>query len=134
MHRKAAASILVALTMATGQLSFAQGNGNGNDRDKGQQQERHTNSPKPASYGNRDFGRNHERERARGQRGVGPEHGYYRGDRMPLQYRQKQYVVNDWRGQHLSRPGRGQHWVRSGDDFVLVAITTGIIATILLNR
>ena len=53
---------------------------------------------------------------------------------MPAQYRQKQYVVNDWRAQHLSRPPRGHHWVRSGDDFVLVAITTGIIAQILLSR
>ncbi len=134
MNRKAATSILVALTMATAPLSFAQGNSNRSDRDRGQQQERHGNSPKPQSHDNRDFGRNHERERARGKRGVGPQQGYYRGDRLPAEYRHKQYVVDDWHGHHLSRPPRGHHWVRSGDDFVLIAISTGIIASILLSR
>ena len=134
MNRKAATSILVALTMATGPLSFAQGNSDRNHRNKGQQQEQHGNSPKPQRHDNRDFGRHHERERARGERGVGPQQGYYRGDRLPAEYRHKQYVVEDWRGHHLSRPPRGQHWVRSGNDFVLIAITTGIIASILLSR
>jgi len=66
-------------------------------------------------------------------RGVGPNHGYYRGQRMPLEYRSHQYVVDDWRGHHLSAPPRGYHWVQSGGDYVLVAIATGVILQLLLN-
>ncbi|MES1163856.1 MAG: RcnB family protein, partial [Rhizobacter sp.] len=29
---------------------------------------------------------------------------------------------------------RGYHWVQTGGDYVLVAIATGIIASILLNQ
>ena len=38
------------------------------------------------------------------------------------------------RGHHLRQPPRGYHWVQSGNDFLLVAITTGVIASILLNQ
>lgn len=138
MNRKAAAAIaaVIALTMTTGQLAFAQGNSNRNDRDRdrgeGRQQERHGN--KPERHDNRDFGRSHNQERDRGGRGVGPNHEYYRGDRLPAEYRHRHYVVNDWRGHNLSAPPRGYHWVQSGGDYILIAIATGIIAQLLLGR
>ena len=50
------------------------------------------------------------------------------------QYRSRQYVVDDWRGHHLSAPPRGYHWVQAGGDYVLAAIATGVIASILLNQ
>lgn len=136
MNRKAAVSVVLALTMATGQLAFAQGNSNRNDRDRneGRQQERHGNQPKPEHHDNRDFGRGHNRERDRGGRGVGPNFEYYRGDRLPFEYRHRNYVVDDWRGHHLSAPPRGYNWVQSGGDYILVAIATGIIASFLLGR
>ena len=56
-----------------------------------------------------------------------------RGDRLPDQYRQNQYVVSDWRGNHLRRPPRGHHWVRVNDRYVLVAITSGLIMQAILN-
>jgi len=56
-----------------------------------------------------------------------------RGDRLPDQYRQNQYVVSDWRGHHLRKPPRGQHWVRANDRYVLVAITSGLIMQAILN-
>ena len=67
-------------------------------------------------------------------RGAGPNHSFYRGGRLPPQYRSHQYVVNDWRGHRLSAPPRGYHWVQTGGDYVLVAIATGIIASILLSQ
>lgn len=68
------------------------------------------------------------------ERGVGPDFRYHRGDRFPPEYRGRQYVVDDWRGHHLNAPPRGYHWVQSGGDYVLVAIATGVIASILLNH
>lgn len=136
MNRKTAISVVLALTLGTGQLAIAQGNSNHNrnDRGEGRQQERHGNSPKPERHDNRDFGRSHNRERDRGGRGVGPNHEYYRGDRLPMEYRHRNYVVDDWRGHRLSAPPRGYHWVQSGGDYILIAIATGIIAQLLLGQ
>lgn len=51
-----------------------------------------------------------------------------RGDRLPPQYRQPQYVVGDWRQRGLRAPPRGYRWVRYNDDsYFLVAIGTGLI-------
>lgn len=69
-----------------------------------------------------------------GGRGAGPDHSFYRGERLPREYRSHYYVVDDWRGHRLSPPPRGYHWVQAGSDYVLVAIATGIIAQILLSQ
>jgi Ni/Co efflux regulator RcnB len=68
------------------------------------------------------------------QRGAGPNHGYYRGGRLPMEYRSRQYVVEDWRGHSLYAPPRGYHWVQTGGDYVLVAIATGIILQLMLSN
>lgn len=67
-------------------------------------------------------------------RGVGPNHEYYRGDRLPAEFRHRHHVVNDWRGHSLSAPPRGYHWVQSGGDYILIASATGIIAQFLLGK
>ena len=69
-----------------------------------------------------------------GQRGAGPNHNWYRGARMPANYRTHHYVVNDWRGHHLSAPPRGYHWVQNGSDYLLVAVVSGVIAQIILGN
>ncbi|MDR3453234.1 MAG: RcnB family protein [Rhodoferax sp.] len=68
------------------------------------------------------------------ERGAGPDHNFRRGGRLPNEYRNHQYVVDDWRDHHLSAPPRGYQWVQTGGDYVLVAIATGIIAQILLGQ
>lgn len=57
-----------------------------------------------------------------------------RGERLDNRY--GNYAeVSDWRAHRLAAPRRGYHWVRSGDDYVLAAITTGLIASaIAANR
>jgi Ni/Co efflux regulator RcnB len=67
-------------------------------------------------------------------RGAGPKHNFYRGGKLPPQYRHHQYVVDDWRGHGLSAPPRGQRWVQVGSDYVLAAIATGIIMRVLLGN
>jgi Ni/Co efflux regulator RcnB len=52
---------------------------------------------------------------------------------VPPQYRSQHYVVNDWRGHHLSAPPRGYHWIQNGGDYLLVAIATGVIASMVLS-
>jgi Ni/Co efflux regulator RcnB len=41
---------------------------------------------------------------------------------------QRQRVVRDHRHYGLRAPGRGQEWVRVGNDYILVSILSGVIA------
>jgi Ni/Co efflux regulator RcnB len=68
------------------------------------------------------------------ERRPGSSYQLRRGGYLPPQYRHRQYIVEDWRGHRLSRPPVGYHWVQVGGDYVLVAITTGIILQLLLNN
>jgi Ni/Co efflux regulator RcnB/surface antigen len=52
-----------------------------------------------------------------------------RGERVPEQYRQDRYYVNDWQQHGLRQPPGGYRWVRDdNNDFYLSLIATGIIA------
>lgn len=62
----------------------------------------------------------------------GPE--FVRGHSIPRDLRTHQYVVVDYRQHRLAPPPRGQQWVQVGADYVLVAVATGIIASIILNH
>ncbi|GAB3456347.1 hypothetical protein GCM10027321_10060 [Massilia terrae] len=62
-----------------------------------------------------------------GYDGYGPDHDLRRGGHLPGRYRNHQYVVDNWRSHHLRAPGRGEHWVQVGADYVLVAAGTGLI-------
>jgi Ni/Co efflux regulator RcnB len=66
--------------------------------------------------------------------GAGPNHAFYKGGRLPSEYRSREYVVDHWQDHHLSRPPHGYHWVQTGADYVLAAIATGIIAQIVLSH
>lgn len=63
-----------------------------------------------------------------------PRRHWARGDRLPHFHRGGYYVVHDWHAHHLHRPSRGYQWVRVGSDYLLVAIASGIITSIILNQ
>ncbi len=153
MNRKAVVSAVMAMCLASSGLSFAQGHGGRNDQGR-DGPGRHAQGPRNGPPGHRampvrqpdyrsDQGRHlgqygnrgqMQKEAMRAERGAGPDHQFYRGGRLPVQYRTHQYVVDDWRGHHLTAPPRGYHWVQTGGDYVLVAIATGIILQLLLNN
>ncbi len=57
----------------------------------------------------------------------GPPHGsWHQGDH----YNGGRQTV-DWRQHHLHEPPSGYEWVQSGNQFVMIAVTTGIIASII---
>ena len=135
---------LINLTLAAA-LCLAQGAawaqpGRGNDKDCGPNCERSRDQGRHDQRGNKNrFDNGHDNRRPDmgrydGERGAGPSHSFYRGERLPSYYRGRQYVVEDWRGHGLRTPPRGYHWVQTGGDYVLIAITTGIILELLLNR
>lgn len=132
MNSKTVISVILAMTLASGGIAFAQPNGR-HDRwrdeqvQRGDQRDRHDNNGRWSDR------RDHRNERW-DERGAGPNHDFRRGQRLPMEYRHRQYVVDDWRGHHLSAPPRGYHWVQTGGDYVLVAIATGVILQLLLNN
>jgi Ni/Co efflux regulator RcnB len=137
MKHKAIIAALAAMYLTTGGLTFGQGNSDHNRGydDRGQhkgQQDSH----EYKGRGRQDKHDNNGREphdKHHGERGAGPSHNYYKGERLPAQYRHRQYVVDDWRSHRLSAPPRGYHWVQTGSDYVLVAIASGIILQLFLN-
>jgi Ni/Co efflux regulator RcnB len=85
----------------------------------------------PRGYDNKHRNDSAQYYRRDDSRGGGPRHDMRRGGKLHKEYRHDRYVVNDWRGRHLSAPPRGYHWVQTGNDYVLAAIATGIIAQVL---
>jgi Ni/Co efflux regulator RcnB len=54
---------------------------------------------------------------------------FYRGGYLPYTYRQPSFYVN-WRAYNgLYAPPYGYQWVQVGNDFLLIALATGLIAT-----
>lgn len=136
MRSKALAVALVTLALASTGSVWSQGH---SDRQDGRRDDRsQRDGPRDwRGEGGPAQDRGQDRPGGRGysprdERGAGPNHAFHRGGRLPNSYRQRQYVVNDWRGHNLSAPPRGYHWVQTGGDYVLVAIATGIILQLLL--
>ncbi len=132
MNSKAVISVILAMTLASGGIAFAQPNGH-HDRGRDEQVQRSDQRDRHGNNGRWSDRRDHRNERWE-ERGAGPNHDFRRGQRLPIEYRHRQYVVDDWRGYHLSAPPRGYHWVQTGGDYVLVAIATGVILQLILNN
>ncbi|MDP3637295.1 MAG: RcnB family protein [Azonexus sp.] len=136
MNKKTILAAIMTLAMAFGSTAFADNDKHRGDR--GRQAQSHEQ--------NRGWqGRQHDQrvrhdnrsaryDNDRRGRGAGRNHDVYRGQRISSEYRNHNYVVDDWRGHRLSAPPRGQHWVQMGPDYVLVAIASGIIAQIILSH
>ncbi|WP_061533696.1 RcnB family protein [Collimonas arenae] len=137
MKMKTIATAIIAVSLATSGLAYGQNYGERNDQRNDQRGDQR-NDQRGDQQQRPDRGHRSDRgmrdEQYRDQRGAGPEHTFYRGQRLPPEYHNRQYVVDDWRGHHLSAPPRGYHWVQTGGDYVLVAITTGIILQVLLGN
>jgi len=54
-------------------------------------------------------------------------HTWRRGERLPVAYYQRPYVIADYGDRGLRAPPRGYHWVRVNGDAVLAAVATGIV-------
>lgn len=81
----------------------------------------------------RDYRRHNDRRYVNlgyyGPRHYGHPHRWERGRR----YYGPTYVVRNYGHYRLRHPPRGYHWVRANNDYLLVAIATGIILDIALQ-
>ena len=58
-------------------------------------------------------------------------HRWARGQRLDRTYYSDRSHYVDYRAHHLRAPPRGYQWVRADNDYALVALTTGLIASIV---
>jgi Ni/Co efflux regulator RcnB len=123
--KRIALMVLISLGLSTAAL--AQGP---RDRDHGQQGRSQSFKHKDKHDERWRDGRHNDRFDQYNARG--PE--WRRGKRIPPGWRNRQYVVTEYRTYHLKPPPRGHQWVQVGPDFVLMAIATGIIVDLVLNH
>ncbi len=58
-------------------------------------------------------------------------HRWAKGQRLDRTYYSNRSHYVDYRAHHLRAPPRGYQWVRADNDYALVALTTGLIASIV---
>jgi Ni/Co efflux regulator RcnB len=125
-HKNLLAIVFAAGLAATGAASAQDRHDDRDNHDKGRD-----NGHQQAGHAN---DHNDQHDQHDSNRGAGAGHNMHKGEHLRPEYNNKKYVVNDWRGRHLSAPPRGYHWVQAGSDYVLVGIATGVIANLLLNN
>ena len=143
MTSKAIICAIAAASLSFASLSFADDDDDRRGhRGRDGHDSSHRDFDRRDQHGNRHHNGNHygnrggdERRGAHGDRHYGargPQ--YHRGGYIPREYRNRQYVVNNWRTHRLNAPPRGQQWVQVGSDYVLIAIATGVIAQLVLSQ
>lgn len=65
--------------------------------------------------------------------GAGPRGDLFIGTPLPKYLFTVSHRVDNWQRLRLGAPGYRQHWVRAGNDFVLVSQTTGRITRVVLR-
>ena len=137
MHRKTVlGAMLAAASLGTALPSFAQPRDRDRPPNERRDERRDERGPErrdgvPQREAQRGHGQWERDMREPARYGArGPE--WHRGGRIPAEYRNRVYVVDDWRAHRLVAPPRGYQWVQVGPDYVLVAVGTGIIAQIMV--
>nr|WP_295113857.1 RcnB family protein [uncultured Caulobacter sp.] len=122
MKRLITASLAVLMLAGTAGAASAQyrdynSNGRYDQRDRAYEQ------------GRRDQARVEDRQDRREYR------RWARGQRLDARYRGNSYYVSDYRRYGLRQPPRGYRWQRVNDQYVLAAVATGLIASVIIaNR
>ena len=84
-------------------------------------------------YDSRDDRRDHRYDRRDERRDDRRDHRRWeRGQRLDARYRGNGYYVSDYRSRGLRAPPRGYRWQRVDDSYVLAAVATGLIASVII--
>jgi Ni/Co efflux regulator RcnB len=116
MKRLLTASL--ALSLLAGTAASAQPYDQRQDNNGRYQQDRHDNRGDQGDRGNH-YGQNHR---------------WARGERLPANYYSDRSHYVDYRRHHLRAPPRGYQWVQVDNNYALVALTSGLISSIIANR
>jgi Ni/Co efflux regulator RcnB len=61
-------------------------------------------------------------------------HEFRRGYPAPERYRDHDYRVDNWRERGLGEPPEGHYWADIDGNYVLMAVATGIITSIIIDN
>lgn len=114
---------------------FEQTRGDHGDRydrgDRGQIDQRHDDRGRYDDR--RDDRRNFDRRDYRGAHGYHQNRHWVRGERFDNRYAANYRVIYNPGRYRLHNAPRGYRWVQSGNDAVLIGLTTGLVAAVLAN-
>ncbi|MBK0031993.1 RcnB family protein [Erwinia sp. S43] len=125
---------LSVMMIASSSLSaFAQGPDNGRDAQQQpikhqQQKQQQGNGGQPQQNQHANGGQPQRENNARQQ----PD--FRKGRPLPQQYRGAGYQVNDWKKHGLKAPPSGHRWMNVNGNYVLIAIATGVIASVIAHQ
>lgn len=136
--KKSGIIALSALLFATTSLSaFAEGPQQSHDE---QQQQ-----VKRPPQGNQQQGNQQHGQPQGNQHGAQPQHAserhksqqhhqFHQGRPLPQKYRGEGYQVNDWHERGLKAPPAGHRWQNVDGNYVLIAVATGVITSIITHQ
>lgn len=112
---------IVAASLIGAPAFAAPGHGSG-DRGRVEQQQHKTSAPKK-NDSRKDAGRNMNTQKV----------SWKKGDRFDRRQASNYRVIDNPRSHKLGAAPKGQQWVRSGNDAVLIGITSGVVAAVIAN-
>jgi Ni/Co efflux regulator RcnB len=77
------------------------------------------------------YGHDNRQDARHDQRDNHPQ--WRQGQRLPAQYRTRGHYV-DYHRHHLRAPPRGYQWVQVDNNYALVALTSGLIASLVASH
>lgn len=113
----------LALSLLSGTAALAQPDRH--DDRRGYSQGRDDYRDRGDRHDNRDYGRNRGHDRG---------HHWARGQRLPRSYYVDRTYYIDHRAHHLRAPPRGYRWVEVDNNYAMVALATGLIASIVAHQ
>ncbi|MEN4929632.1 RcnB family protein [Erwinia billingiae] len=138
--KKSGIIALSALLFASTSLSaFAEGPQQGHD-DQHQQQPVKRPPQGGNQHGGQPQGNPHGAQPQRASDHREPQHkqshhnDFHQGRPLPQKYRGEGYQVNDWHQRGLKAPPAGHRWQNVDGNYVLIAISTGVIASIIAHQ
>ncbi|WP_369980755.1 RcnB family protein [Xanthomonas bundabergensis] len=117
---------VLALTLLASGGAFAAGQDD-HDRDRDQDRKDHRDDHRGPQQARQDDRRDDRHDNGRHE---GPRH-YKRGERLAADHRGDR--VPDYRKRGLKAPPRGHEWRRVDNQYVLIAVATGVISSVIAN-
>jgi Ni/Co efflux regulator RcnB len=130
MKRLIITTLAATLLAGTALSGTAMAAGQRYDGNGGRYDQRHDARGDRYDRGERDAYRDGRRD---GRRDDRRDHRRWeRGQRLDARYRDNRYYVSDYRRHGLRAPPRGYRWQRVDDSYVLAAVATGLIASVII--
>lgn len=134
MRKRPLVLVMLALTCNPLVMAYAHDHHHDHERDRDRDRWERHDYPGPRWHDHRGWrDRDHHSRYAERDFYYGGHH-FRPGGRYPHRYYQDRYWVNDWHRHGLGTPPHGQRWANINGNYVLIAVATGVITSLILNN